>query len=1137
MALLSIRLLGTLQVTLAETPVRGFESDKVRALLAYLAVEASQPHRREKLAGLLWPKRPERTARASLRQALSNLRQTLGDTQDKPLFLSVTRQTIQFNRASDAWIDAVVVGDLLAAGAAPPDLEAAIDLYHGHLLEGFSLADSGPFEEWMVLTREHLARQVLQALQRLVTFHTDRGASPEALVYARRQVELDPWGERGHRQAMRLLAAQGQRNAALGQYQALRQTLAEELGVEPEDSTTALYREIQQAPSRPPQRQRPFHNLPAFLTPFVGRTDELTTICERLREPGCRLLTLVGPGGSGKTHLALKAASELLSWNAAEMHTEGIYFVPLAALRSQQSIAPAVVEAMGMTLQDAGSAEEQLFALLDQRRVLLILDNFEHLLSAVGWVVELLRRVRDVRLLVTSQARLNLQAEHIFRVRGMACPDRGLVAAGDNLQELAAYDSVALFAAGAARVRPDFRLTAGNAAHVVGICQLVEGLPLDILLAAAWVERLTPAEIAAHLSANLAQGLDLLEANWQDVPERQRSIRAVLGHSWRLLSHHERKILEQLALFGGGFTQRAAAEVAGAHSRDLQTLLRRSLVRRSETARYQMHELLRHFALERLGQRPAAARQAGERHSSYYTQALHRWGAALRGQRQSEWGPAAVLADMRTEIRNVQAAWHWAAEQGDLEKLEQAVDGLCLFYEWESRYAEGEAACALAVKGLGETPRPSGCSLWLLARLLAWQGGFVHHLAGPERALALLERCTEILETAGLAEPQTRGERALVRWHRGRVLDSFDREGARQAYEECLVLCQSSGDQWGAANALAALGGVAWNLGDLEKARENHRASLALRRSMGDGRGIAHSLMALGVTSLHQGQLTEAEKLVREGCALRQELGDLRGMADGYRHLGVTLLLLGEFAGASSLLEQSVAIYGELGLRFGLEVAMLGSAQLHLGNYDAAGDRARDALSLARSTGFKRGIGYSQLLGAEVALVQGDHAEARRLAEESCRTYQTIGQWEEHCRALAVLGYARRGLTLQRWAPAGLLDALHQAAANRAFVPLLWGVPTLALLLADGGQAGRATRALGLATAYPAVARSQWVRDVVGRQLEAAGVAAEKAWLATTPAAGQGRRSGAGGEELAAAVQEVLAWIGPEYGGWLHDSA
>jgi DNA-binding SARP family transcriptional activator len=1105
-ARLSIRLLGPMQVSLEGEPLPRFESDKVRALLAYLAVEADQPHRREKLAGLLWPERPERSARANLRQALSNLRLAIGDARASPPFLKVTRQALQFNAASDAWVDARALAGLLSAGASIADLEAAASLYRGNLLEGFSLPSSAPFEEWALLTREHLARQVLAALGRLVEFHAERGAYEQALQIAWRRLEMDPWGEEGHRQTMRLLVMSGRRNAALAQYRALRQTLAEELGVEPEDRTTALYREIQGSPGRPPRDRQPPHNLPALLTPFVGRKAELAALCRRLRDPGCRLVTLLGPGGSGKTHLALKACWDLVAQAEVETAEHGIYFVALAALHLAEAIVPAVAQAVGLALQAKVSPEQQLFDYLAQKQVLLVLDNLEHLMPAVDWIVALLRRAPDVRLLVTSRERLNLQAEQVFRLGGMALPDGEILADADP-DEMLGYSGLALFVEGAGRVQPDFRLVAGNAADVARICRLVEGLPLGILLASTWIETMAPAEIAARLAEDLGRSLDLLAADWRDVPARQRSMRAVLAHSWRLLGQRERSILARLSTFHGGFTRAAASEVAEARRQDLKALVHKSLLRRSELGRYEMHELLRQYAAERLAQHPATARAVAARHSAHYTRAVQHWAADLKG------AAAVAPAEMQTEVENARAAWLWAAGQADVETLAQMADGLCLFYEGQARYDEGETICRLAAERLAAQDRPSERVLRLLARLLAWQAAFVHHLAGPEDALALLDRCLELLDRPDLAGTATGPERALALWRRGRVLDGFDREGARQAYRQCLALYERGGDRWGAANALAALGGVAWNLGEYDRAAQRHRASLALRQAIGDKRGIAHSLMAVGVTALYQGRLAEAEALVREGCTLRQELGDLRGTADGLRHLGVTLLLLGTFADASSLLERSVAIYTELGLRFGLEVAMLGEAQVHLGHYEGGHERAQQALALARSTGYRRGIGYALLVAAEVALTREQYAEARDQAQKSCQIYAEIGQWEEHCRALAVLGYARRGLGLQPWAPAGLLDELQRAAAGGAFVPLLWGLPALALLLADGGQPERAAEAYALARGYPAVARSRWLEDVVGRRIEAA--AGPPGQVPPQP------------EDLGAAVRQVLSWLAP----------
>jgi DNA-binding SARP family transcriptional activator/predicted ATPase len=324
-ACLSVRLLGPLQMTLDGEPVTGFASDKVRALLAYLAVETEQPHRREKLAGLLWPDWPERSARANLRRALANLRQVIGDHRAMPPFLHISRQTVQFNSASDAWIDVAAFTHLLQAKGLSQQtirqLEQAVELYRGDFLEGFSVGDSPAFEEWVLLNRERLRRLVMEAFHRLAEYHEQYGEYERGLQHAWRQVELDPWRENAHRQLMRLLALSGQRGAALAQYETCRRLLAEELGVEPAAGTTRLYEQIRDGelkapvpfPARPPDLAA---EPPSFLGEeepieverpvFVARERELAQL------DGFLDLALVGQGrvafvtgeaGSGKTAL------------------------------------------------------------------------------------------------------------------------------------------------------------------------------------------------------------------------------------------------------------------------------------------------------------------------------------------------------------------------------------------------------------------------------------------------------------------------------------------------------------------------------------------------------------------------------------------------------------------------------------------------------------------------------------------------------------------------------------------------------------------------------------------------------------------------------------------------------------------
>jgi DNA-binding SARP family transcriptional activator len=460
---LSIRLLGSFQVSLGGEPVTGIESDKVRALLAYLAVEAGQPHRRERLAGLLWPDLPEQAARNNLRVALANLRKVIGDlarpdaARADPAFLSTTRQTIQLNPAASCWIDVTALTDQLEARGRPRrvirQLAEAVELYRGGFLEGLSLPDSREWEEWVLLKREQLQREVVAGLRRLAGWHERRGEYQQALPYARRQVSMEPWQEHGQRQVMRLLALTGQRNAAIAQYQGLVRMLAADLGVEPEDETEALYRRIREgqelralAPGLP-------HNLPNFLVPLAGRESELDEIHAHLQNPGCRLLNLVGPGGSGKTRMALEVAADLVCGAAvhgidthpASHLADGVFFVSLAQLRSAEEITTTVADALGLTFGSGHSPFQQLLGLLRRKQTLLILDSFEHLLEGgADWVTDVLKAAPGVQILVTSRSRLNLHFETPFPVARMAISDEKALAADapGALRQLGPYEII-----------------------------------------------------------------------------------------------------------------------------------------------------------------------------------------------------------------------------------------------------------------------------------------------------------------------------------------------------------------------------------------------------------------------------------------------------------------------------------------------------------------------------------------------------------------------------------------------------------------------------------------------------------------------------------------------------------------------
>jgi predicted ATPase len=969
------------------------------------------------------------------------------------------------------------------------------------------LPDSPDFDEWQFFQAESLRDELASALERLAHAHGGRGEFEQAIAYARRRLALAPLHEPAHRCLMQLYATSGQRAAALRQYGECERILREELDVSPEEETAQVYKAIKEKRELPPpavpvslQPVARRHNLPIQPTPFIGREATLTEVVDRLQNPDCRLLTLVGPGGSGKTRLALEAAAAQL-----DHYTHGVYFVSLAPLQSAEAIAPTVADALGLHFyeedrpQQQPTARRQLLNYLRQKSLLLILDSFEHLLDAVGLVTDILKTAPSVKTLATSRARLNVQGEHLLPIAGMDRPESPPEAVADATR----YGAVKLFLQSARRVQPDFELTADNLTGVIRICHLMEGMPLGIVLAAPWVEMLSPQEIAVEIS----RSLDLLETDLRDAPERQRSMRATFDHSWNLLTARERAVMQALSVFRGSFTRDAAQYVTGSSLRRLRALVDKSLLHHMAAGRYEMHELLRQYAAEKLDESPVTSQAVRDRHCAYYTTALQQWGEDLKGPRQQ-----AALAEMDAEIETARAAWDWAVERGRVEWLDQAIDGLCRFYEWRGRGQEGEVACQAAVQKLAAA---SGEGLRVWAKTLAWQTSF----SETERANQLLRQSLALLERSELANEDIRAERASILLQMGVMawVSAGDLETERRLLKQSLALYQALGDQWGQANVLENLA-LALGPKNIDEMKRLLEESLSMRRTLGDRRGVGSSLAVLGKLALFQGQLEEGERLVRESNAIFQEMGERRRMAWGFHNLGAALAGNGRFAEALTLEQDALAIYGDLGAVSGMAGSNIhvGEIETFLGKYEEARTHGQTGLALARETDNQLLNGVaSSLLGA-VALVTGAHAEAQEWLQGSVAVFRDFGQRDALSSTLAILGGAARGLGQYPEAEQFLLEALRTAFEIRAFFPLVETLPWTALLLADQGEVERAVELYALASCHPFVANSRWFEDVAGRHISAAAAALPPEVVAAAQERGRAR-------DLDTTVVELLA--------------
>jgi predicted ATPase/DNA-binding SARP family transcriptional activator len=968
-------------MALAGQPVTYFKSVKMQALLAYLAVEADRPHRREELAGLLWPDQPEQVARHNLSQTLLHLRQAIRNQEAAPSYLLISRQTIQFNPDSDYWLDVAAFANHLAVcqihahthleqcPTCIEQLQQAVTLYQGRFLDKFSLADSDLFEEWALLKREMLHRQAVEALGYLIQHYEWRGEYKQALTYARRQSELEPLLETAHRSLMRLLVLDGQRSAALAQYEVCRRLLAEELGVDPAPATVELYEQIkagdwgnweagEHLPSLSPLPPRPsaplqnlplhpptsLHHLPSSLTTFIGRTEELVQMKQLLfDESSCRLLTLVGPGGIGKTRLALQAVAE-----TSTTFPDGVYFVSLVGVSEAELLVPAIAEALRFAFYGQTELKTQLLNYLAGKAMLLVLDNFEHLLASpergtkegAALLLDLLGHAPRVKLLVTSRERLHLQSEWLLPVRGLPFP------ATDQADDVEDTSAVQLFIQRARQVQPDFALSAAEKSCLARLCRLLEGMPLGIELAATWVRLLSCAEIVQQLERNL----DFLVASWPDVPGRHHSLRAVFDHSWGLLSVEAQTVLAQLSVFQGGFRLEAAQQVARASMLTLAELVDKSLLRRTPSGRYEIHELLRQYAADQLKQSPSEAEVAEDRHCHYYANFLHHCEKRLESEQQVE-----AMAELVAEIDNIRAGWAWAIRSGRAvlaATISQYASGLRLLYERRGWFREGAALFKKAGQRLAQE-RASAPDQFEVDRELAYgrvlwqQGFFTQYLAHFEPAKELYAQSLAALQATHAPWDQGMVLKYLgiMAWQQG------DYAAAKQHLAESADILSTIDASVDQAKSVLFLGIVAHDGGEYNQAEALLRQSLAILQATGELWHVSLTLNYLGRVVNVLGQPKLAQQLWQESLTISRDIGGLAVPARMFQHVGDIIHTLNdaEQVAARQFLQENVAICQKIGDEWGAAIALnqLGHITIALKEYPAVEACFGEALKIA----------------------------------------------------------------------------------------------------------------------------------------------------------------------------------------------
>jgi predicted ATPase len=618
------------------------------------------------------------------------------------------------------------------------------------------------------------------------------------------------------------------------------------------------------APLTPDFLQRPKHNLPAQTTPFVGREAELTELAKLLDHSKIRLITIVAQGGMGKTRLALELAEQALTPDTSSKgrgetteFENGVYFVELAPLSDAANIVSAIAEAVSYQFQaDGRDQKQQILDFLGSKNLLLVMDNYEHLLEGATLVTDILKAAPHVKILATSRQRLNQSGETLFNLEGMDFP------AWETPSDALEYAAVKLFIQSAKRAKPDFEITADNMDAIARICKLVQGLPLGIVLAAAWLSMLSPDEIATEI----AKSIDFLSSDMSDVPARQRSMRAVFDYSWDLMSEDEKQVFMKLSVFRGGFTREAAEAVAGANLRVLMSLMNKSLIRRdADSGRYQIHELLRQYAEQRL-EITSTADETRLKHSDYYIDFLIRHESNIKGQRQLN---------------------------AKYIHLEQAVESL-------TNAAEMNHTLHEALFLLEYFVNSSAASDIQQHTVIAWEGIYLRY--ARTRLITTSEFDAEVVESI-LRHSRKQSDlenTAYALWILGdyaAITQDYTTQLTR--YEESITIFRSLNNEFYLAHTLLGTFNAYLVYSQFEKMWRCLNESVAIRRRIGDRHGLCLSLYTLGAIKAIVSQLEEAELHIDEALAFEKEIDTASVFVASYGVKALLRGLNGDFEAAS----------------------------------------------------------------------------------------------------------------------------------------------------------------------------------------------------------------------------------------------
>ncbi|MBL8130970.1 MAG: tetratricopeptide repeat protein [Anaerolineae bacterium] len=915
--MLRIELLGGMHITQDDEPVTGFISSKAQALLCYLVMHPQQYLLRSSLAAMFWGDMPDEDAATNLRQVIANLKKLF------ERYFDISRQSIAFMPTDSYWLD-----------VAEFETGRDIRLYHGDLLAGFAVSDAPVFEEWLTVQQARIHDMAVTTLRQLADACAADADDQGAVAALRRLITLDPLQEDAHRALMLALALSGQRAAALLQYEQCREVLDRELSVEPEPETEFLYRRIKHIER--------ILIAPSETTPFVGREHELAELIRRLREPTCRLITIVGLGGVGKTRLVTRFVHL-----AAPRMLHGAAMIDLTAVSTPDGMLKALAEGLHLPLTRESNPRQQVLRFLRERHMLLVLDNFEQLVrDGIDLIGDIIERAPEVKIVITSRERLNLRDEWVLALHGLR------VGAADDPTPAPAQ---ALFWETVRRIRGDDKVEARSVA-VERICEMVEGMPLAIELAASWTRLLTAEEIAEEIASNLI----LLESSSRDDDSRHQSLRAVFEHSWGLFSPDEQKALLALSAFGAGFTRAAAEQVAGASLSLLLSFSDKMLLRRDGSGRYWLHEVTRQYLAERFALSSSMA-QVQQKFIYYFAVFLQAREAALKARDQGE-----TIHEIGVELENLHRAWRYAAASDSVESLSMMMPALSLYHDMTAAWQPGEALFQ-AASAVIHRADPAVYGAWCshLALLCSRQDRL-------EEADQYARRALEVLSEDEPAHFDALARAFMVL---GNLLDTRGVHAeSPQYFLRALDLRLRIGDDWGGANCYLSLAGAYGRAGDDESAQRYAEVGLTISEQIGDLWLTTRLQMVLAIVAANQGDIDRAEAMHHSNLEIFEQLGSEEGKALALSGLGAAASFRGAADEARNYYLKAVDFFHRAGSELYESNTWfnLGEISMEAGDLVLALEYFEQSLVGFRRLGYEYGIGEAE---ARIQAIQAGSAD------------------------------------------------------------------------------------------------------------------------------------------------------------------